>query len=239
MIQQLLSVLPQQVHPIALIIAVSGSVLGGILWLGGSRFSRTVVTLLCVSTGGLVGLQLPWWFGWALEGWATAVLGALVLGIAGYALHRIWVGFGLGLVLAFWAALAAFALSAPRGGFTWPVTPAGSSLTTQALDLWVSLPADTRELLPFACAAAMLMGITASVVWPRLGVVLLYSTSGISLLVGMGTLVLNTAKREWLTLIPSHTSSQLIVLVSAVAFGAVLQWRCPPTHHTTTPRRTV
>jgi hypothetical protein len=74
----------------------------------------------------------------------------------------------------------------------------------------------------------MLMGITAAVVWHRLGVVLLYSTSGISLLVGMGTLALNAAKREWLTLIPSQTSSQVIVLVSAVAFGAVLQWRCPP-----------
>ena len=235
MIQQLLSILPQQIHPIALIIAVSGSVLGGILWLGGSRFSRTVVTLLCVSTGALVGLQMPEWFHWALEGWATAVLGALVLGIAGYALHRIWVGFGLGLVLAFWAALATFALSAPRGGFMWPVTPVGSSLTAQAIDLWAALSPETRELLPFACAAAMLMGITASVVWPRLGVVLLYSASGISLLVGMGTLALNAAKREWLTLIPSHTSSQVIVLISAVAFGAVLQWRCPP-NHTATPR---
>ena len=45
-------------------------------------------------------------------------------------------------------------------------------------------------------------------------------------------------QREWLTLIPSHTSSQLIVLISAVAFGAVLQWRCPP-NHTAAPRRTV
>jgi hypothetical protein len=231
MIQQLLSILPQQIHPVALIVAVSGAILGGILWLGGSRFSRTVVTLLCVSCGALVGLQMPHWFGWALEGWATAVLGALVLGIAGYALHKIWVGFGLGLVLAFWAALASFAFSTGPNGFSWPVTPAGSTLTAQLLDLWTALSPETRELLPFACAAAMLMGITASVVWHRLGVVLLYSTSGISLLVGMGTLALNAAKREWLTLIPSHTSSQVIVLLCAVAFGAVLQWRCPPATH--------
>jgi hypothetical protein len=236
MLQQFLAILPQQIHPVALIIAVSGAILGGILWLGGSRFSRTVVTLLCVSTGSLVGLQMPEWFHWALEGWATAVLGAIVLGVAGYALHKIWVGFGLGMVLAFWAVLATFALTAAPGAFVWPVTPAGSSLTTQALDLWAALPGETRDLLPFACAAAMLMGITASVVWHRLGVVLLYSTSGISLLVGMGTLALNAAKREWLSVIPSHTSSQLIVLVSAVAFGAVLQWRCPPAH-LETPRQ--
>ena len=59
MIQQLLSILPQQIHPIALIIAVSGAVLGGILWLGGSRFSRTVVTLLCVSTGPWSACRCP------------------------------------------------------------------------------------------------------------------------------------------------------------------------------------
>ena len=238
MIQQLLSILPQQIHPVALIVAVSGSLLGGLLWLGGSRFSRTVVTLLCVSCGALVGLQAPHWFGWALEGWATAVLGALILGIAGYALHKVWVGFGLGLVLACWAALGAFAFSAdPRGGFAWPLTPAGSPLAIQVLDLWHALAPETRELLPFACAAAMLIGVTTSVVWHRLAVVLLYSTSGISLLVGMGTLALNAAKREWLSVIPSQTSSQVIVLLSAVAFGAVLQWRCPPASRTAEPRR--
>ena len=228
MIQQLLSMLPQQIHPVALILAVSGSILGGVLWLGGSRFSRTVVTLLCVSCGSLVGLQLPHVFGWAIEGWATAVLGSLLLGITGYALHKVWVGFGLGLVLALWAALATFVFSADPRGFAWPLTPAGSTLATHLLDLWNALAPETRELLPFACAAAMLMGVTASVVWHRLAVVLLYSTSGISLLVGMGSLALNAAKREWLSLIPSQTSSQLIVLLSAVAFGAVLQWRCPP-----------
>src|SRR3954447_19079624 len=103
MLQQLLAILPQQIHPVALIIAVSGAILGGILWLGGSRFSRTVVTLLCVSTGALVGLQMLDWFHWALEGWAAAVVGAIVLGVACYGLRKIWVGFGLGMVLAFWA----------------------------------------------------------------------------------------------------------------------------------------
>jgi hypothetical protein len=64
--------------------------------------------------------------------------------------------------------------------------------------------------------------------WPRFGVVLLYSTAGISLLVGLGTTALNSAKREWLSVIPSRTSSQVIVLLCMVAFGAVLQWRCAP-----------
>ena len=54
----------------------------------------------------------------------------------------------------------------------------------------------------------------------------------------MGTLALNAAKREWLTLIPSHTSSQVIVLVSAVAFGAVLRWLPPEPHHHPPPSLT-
>jgi hypothetical protein len=49
-----------------------------------------------------------------------------------------------------------------------------------------------------------------------------------TLLLGLGVAAINSAKHEWLALIPSQTSSQVIVLVSAVAFGAILQWRCAP-----------
>src|SRR4051812_2956990 len=89
MMQQLLSLLPGEIHSIAMMIAVAGAVLGGILWLGGSRFSRTLMTLISVFVGALVGLQVPHWFPLGLEGWATAVLGALVLGISGYSMHKV------------------------------------------------------------------------------------------------------------------------------------------------------
>jgi hypothetical protein len=74
----------------------------------------------------------------------------------------------------------------------------------------------------------LLSGVAISVLWPRIGVVLLYSTAGMSLLLGLGAAVLNSAKREWLAVIPSQTSSQVIVLISLVAFGAILQWRVAP-----------
>jgi hypothetical protein len=228
MIQQLLSLLPREINSIALMIAVAGAFLGGILWLGGSRFSRTLVTLISVSAGAMVGLQTPKWFALGLEGWATAVLGALLFGISGYALHRVWVGMGLGIVLAGWAAVAVFTLCTSPLGFAWPVVPAGASLEQQAVDLWNALSADARKLLPFACSAALLSGVAISVLWPRVGVVLLYSTAGMSLLLGLGAAAVNSAKREWLAVIPSQTSSQVIVLVSLVAFGAILQWRVAP-----------
>jgi hypothetical protein len=228
MIQQLLSLLPKEIDSIALMIAIAGAILGGILWLGGSRFSRTLMTLISVFTGALIGLQLPKWFELGLEGWATAVLGALVLGISGYALHKVWVGFGLGLVMAAWAGIATFTVCGDPKGFTWPISLEGATLHARLIDIWNALTPDARRLLPFACCAGLVSGFCASLLWQRLGVVLLYSTAGVTLLVGLGVAVLNSAKREWLNVIPSKTSSQVIVLISLVAFGAVLQWRCAP-----------
>lgn len=228
MMQQLLSLLPAEIHSIAMMIAVAGAVLGGILWLGGSRFSRTLMTLISVFVGALVGLQVPNWFPLGLEGWATAVLGALVLGISGYSMHKVWVGLGLGLVLAGWAGFATFVLCGDPKGFTWPISAEGATLHTRLIDIWNSLTPEARRLLPFACCAGLISGVCASLLWQRLGVVLLYSAGGVTLLVGMGIAVLNSAKREWLSVIPNQTSSQVIMLICLVAFGAILQWRVAP-----------
>src|SRR5258708_25325408 len=145
--QEVLALLPRHINSLAQAIAIAGAVLGGLLWLGGSRFSRTLMTLISVSTGGLIGLQMPRWFGWGLEGWATAVLGALVLGISGYALHKLWVGLGLGLVLAIWAAVGTLLVCADPKGFFWPVGVQGSTLQSHLVDLWNSLTPEARKLL--------------------------------------------------------------------------------------------
>jgi hypothetical protein len=227
MIQQLLALLPRQINTLVLVLAIAGALLGGLLWLAGARFNRTLVTLLSVTAGGLFGLQFPHWFGWRLEGWATAVLAALVLGISGYVLHKLWVGVGLGVVLAAWAALVTIALYPEPKGFAWP-TIEGIAWRDVLLTLWNAFSPEARRILPYACGGALLTGVAITFLWPRLGVVLLYSTAGVSLFLGLGTLALNAAKRDWLGIIPNQTSSQLIVLGSLVAFGAILQWRCIP-----------
>jgi len=227
MIQQLLALLPRQINTLSLVIAIAGAIVGGLLWLVGARFSRTLVTLLSVGAGALIGLQLPHWFGWRLEGWATAVLAALVLGISGYVLHKLWVGFALGVLLALWAGLATIALYADTKGFAWPAID-GVSWRDFLLVAWNTLSPDARRILPYACGAGLVSGVGVTFLWPRLGVVLLYSIAGVSLFLGLGTTVLNVARRDWLSVIPNQTSSQLIVLGSLVAFGAVLQWRCIP-----------
>jgi hypothetical protein len=142
--------------------------------------------------------------------------------------HKLWVGLGLGLVLAMWAGVWTFVVCDAPGGFAWPVSGEGTTFQGHLVDLWNALTPDARRLLPCACCAGLVGGICATLLWPRVGAVLLYSTAGISLLVGLGATALNCAKREWLSVIPNRTSSQVIVLVCMVAFGAVLQWRCAP-----------
>src|SRR5947209_12518319 len=83
MVQELLPLLPKELGTLALVLAVAGAVAGVGLWLVGSRFSRSLVTLLLVSVGGWTGLFFPRWFGWAIDGWAPAVGLAVVLGAAG------------------------------------------------------------------------------------------------------------------------------------------------------------
>src|SRR5688572_29577790 len=90
--------------PVAMM-SIFGVITGIILWLIGARFSRGVITLIAVSIGALVGLRLPAWFNIPLGTWATAIGSALALGVCGYALHCMWVGAGLSLLLAIWAAV--------------------------------------------------------------------------------------------------------------------------------------
>ena len=225
MIQHLLVLLPLQLSSMALLFALTGAALGVILWLAGSRFNRTIVTLISVSGGALIGLQMPGWFGWGLEGWATAVLAAIALGITGYVLPKVWVGVGLGTMLAIWVGAATLG-NCGDATFAWP--GAEANWREQVGQIWNGLPGDARRLLPFACATALFSGFSLALLWPRLGTALLYSGAGISLLLGLGLPVLNAVRRDWLRAIPGRTSSQIVVLFSLVAFGAIVQWRCVP-----------
>src|SRR5436853_514317 len=136
MLQELLPLLPKEVGTFAVVLAIAGTLVGAGLWLAGSRFSRTLITLLLVSLGG-----------------------------------------------------------------------------------WVGLPTLTRLYLPYACGAALISGLAASLLWPRVGLVLLYSTAGVSLLVGLGLTVVNVARPQWIESLPARSSTQLIIVLAMVAFG--------------------
>lgn len=224
MLQQLLALMPREVGTLGLIIAIAGTLAGVLLWLVGARFSRPLITLCTVALGATVGMMLPRWCDWSVSGMGTAVGGAVLLGISGYWLHRFWVGIGLGVVLSCWVALGTWTLLGGDAQWTWPEPDETSTAMNYLTTAWESLPPDVTHALPFTCATAMLSGLVAAVLWPRVGLVMLYSVAGVSLLVGMGLLAIEFGRPQWMNLVPAQESSQLLLLAGLVIFGALVQW---------------
>jgi hypothetical protein len=230
MVQLLLPLLPRELGTAALAMAVIGCLIGVLLWLLGSRFSRSLISLVLVALGGWTGLFLPRWFGWAIDGWAPAVGLALVLGVSGFFLHRLWVGVGLGLVLAIWAGVVTWMLcgGGADASWSWPTLTLKTQLLPYAHSLWENLPGGVQKILPYACGAALLSGVCAGMLWPRFGVATLYSALGVTLIVTLGLTAVNFSRPRWIGMLPGRTAAQALTLVGLVAFGALLQWRIVP-----------
>jgi len=229
MVQELLLLMPRDAGQAATVIALGGCVLGAVFWLLGARYSRGVIALLAVAVGGVLGMTLPRYYGWTVNTQATAVGGAVVLGLSGWLVHRVWVGVGLGLVLATWAALGTWIIyNDPAVAWAWPTVSVDTTLVTFGTDTWAQVPENIRKLLPYACGAAMLTGVCATLLWPKLGAVMLYSTAGVSLIVLMGLAAMEFARPQWLAHVPPITWVQLTLIGALVGFGAVVQWNVVP-----------
>lgn len=228
MLQHLLPLLSKDYSKITTLLMLAGAIVGVGLWLFGSRFSRTLVSLVLVSVGGWFGLFLPRWFGWSIEGWATAVGGALVLGISGFLLHRFWIGVGLGVIAVAWAAILTWTFCSGDAAWVWPKLTLGTHAWPYLQDIWANLPTQVQKILPFSCGAAFLSGCLYALIWPRLGVATFYSLTGVSMMTGLGLSALYVAKPEWLDHLPGKTYAQGLTLLGMVVFGALLQWKIAP-----------
>ena len=146
MLQALLPLMPGDAGFVAMAMDLAGMFIGAVLWLTGARFSRSLVTLSAVSMGAIIGMQLPEWMGWDVSGMGPAVGGAMVFGLSGFLLHRMWIGLALGTVLSMWALLILWAVTAQ--GQTWERPPVDESTTiaTYAPELWQALPMDFTRL---------------------------------------------------------------------------------------------
>src|SRR5947207_1288440 len=205
--------------------SIVGVVAGLVLWLVGARFSRGIVTLIAVSIGALVGLRMPAWFAVPLGAWSTAVGGALLLGISGYALHRMWVGAGLAFLLALWAGILVWNIYCSGRVGTFPDRVAGMGIDEYWTQVWNVLPRDFRRIGPFLCGLAIIFGVTVSVFWSRAAAVMLYSVLGVSVLMIMGMLGLAISKPQLLGILPSQTGTQIATFGGMVLFGAIVQWK--------------
>jgi hypothetical protein len=214
----------------ALLGALVGSAAGAILWLAGSRFSRSLVTLLAVTVGAAVGMHLPGWMGWPIDGMGLAVGGAVVLGLSGFLLHNTWVGLSLSGLLALWTGTAAWVI-AGRGArleIHWPdVDPAADAATVLAA-LWRAMRGDLPWVMPAAVAGALAAGVVITVAWPKLARVLAYSLAGVSLLVVAGVWAMQMSRPQWLAAAPKDFPTQVAILLVGVAVGVLIQWRLTP-----------
>lgn len=236
MVQELLPLLPKEIGQAALVAALFGTLVGVGLWLAGARFSRPMITLGAVTLGAIVGRQVPGWMNWNVNTMAASVGGAVVLGMSGFILHRVWVGLGLGLLLACWAALATWVLAGGAGAeLAWPAVDQTTTLTSLSQDLWATVPDKVKQVAPYATGGAMLSGFLASLLWPRVAVVLLYSALGTSLLVGMGLIAIENGRPQWITIVPAQTWAQVTTLLALVAFGAIVQWQLAPSKPASAP----
>jgi hypothetical protein len=225
MLQLLIQWLPSQVGSAALAIALAGAAAGAVLWLSGARFSRTLVGLVAVAIGAGVGMELPRWIGWTISGAGPAVGLALIAGLAGFIFHRLWIGVGLGIVLAGWAFLANWVLLKAPATFDWPAASGSGTLTEYAQQLWQSLPVNVAHELPLACGVAMVIGLITTIFWPRLAIATAWSAAGASLLTGLGSAAMQFGRPQWLSLLPQQLGSQLLALSVLVAVGVAAQWK--------------
>jgi hypothetical protein len=212
----------------ALLAAFAGTAAGAVLWLAGSRFSRSLVTLLAVSLGAVLGNQLPGWLGWSVDAMGIACVGALVLGLTGYLLHTTWIGLSLSLVLALWVGTAAWLTVGGGEQLHWPAMNGSGSVEAILADVWRSLPGELPRVMPVAVAAALIGGVAITVLSPRLGRVLTYTLVGLSLLVVMGVTAMRMSRPDWLALLPRSLVTQLAVLLGMVLTGVLVQWRLTP-----------
>ncbi len=225
MVQQLIAWLPDQIGAAAVLIAICGAIIGATLWLAGAKFSTTLIGLATTSFGAAAGMAMPRYFGWSINGAAPAIAMAIVMGVSGFVLHRIWVGIGLGAVLAAWAALTSWASLCGDRQFVWPKYLATDNAVTYAHSIWAILPADVAHVLPYACGVAMLTGLVVTIFWPRLAIATAWSLAGVSMLVGLGAAAMEFSRPQWVNDIPREPSSQVLGLIALVAVGAAAQWR--------------
>ena len=212
----------------ALLAAFAGTAAGAVLWLAGSRFSRSLVTLLAVSLGAVLGVHLPGWLGWSVDSMGVAFVGALVLGLTGYLLHTTWIGLSLSLVLALWVGTAAWLTVGGGEQLHWPAVNPSADVDVMLADVWRSLPGDLPRVMPLALGLALLGGVAITVFSPKLGRVLTSTMVGLSMLVVMGVTALRMSRPDWLVLLPRSFPTQVVILLGMVLTGVLIQWRLAP-----------
>lgn len=228
MVSEVLSLLPDALTRCPPGVSI-GCAAGGLgLWLVGARFSRSILTLAGVAAGTVVGMRLPGWCGWQVEGMGVAVGGAILLGTFAFLFHRTYIGLLLGTGMMLWAGVGVWIARAGAAVWNWRSVRWQGDTVRLLRDTWATLPPNLQRTLPVACAAAFATGLMLAVFFPKLSKVLAHSLIGMTLILVMGALALQATRPLWLTSLPGSNLAQGGVLVALVLVGAGWQWRITP-----------
>ena len=227
MLQQLLPLLPAQDQNGSAVIGacVLGALAGIVLWLAGARYSRMVVTLVAVTIGGFIGMLAPRIMGWTANTMATAMAGAMLLGLIGFILHGTFVGIAFVCVLSLWAAVGTWLACHGDSIITWPADAVSPAEFVRLV--WDQLPDAVRGPMPVAIGLVGLAGGVVTLARPKVAMVLGYSVAGVTLLVVMGLWAMKT-RSIWPNFVPTTMNLQVAIIAAMVFIGAVVQWQWLP-----------
>ena len=230
MLREAVSLLPDAIVRCPLGTAGAFCALGVMMWVVGGRVSRSILALVGVAAGTVVGMHLPEWRGWQVDGMGLAVGAALLLGSAMFFMHRTCIGLLLGLGMMLWAALGVWIFMGGDATWNWRAATWDGDMVQYLHQLWQALPPQMARVFPAACFAGFATGVTISVFFPKLGKVLAHSLIGVTLMALMGAIVAGAAWPHWLAAVPGSNAAQGLALVGLVVLGALIQWRLTPPH---------
>ena len=234
MLQELLPLMPSQSGGVVLVATlILGGLAGLVFWFAGARYGRMIITLFMVAAGGAFGMLGPRLFAWDINSMAAAVGAAMIAGLAAFLMHRFFAGIGLGIVLALWAALGTWLVCHGNKPLAWPT--GAENLNAFAKALWDALPDEVKSPLPVATGAAMFFGMMTALLWPRLGTVLMFSTTGVTLLTAMGLWAIQSRTVQWPSFLPAKTDAQIVLLSGMVVLGVMVQWHWLPMKRKVSP----
>lgn len=228
MLYQLTALLPSELLRLSAGATVMCAVAGIALWLVGARFSRYLVTLAAVAVGTVVGMRLPTWMGWQVDGMGTAVAGAIVIGVGGFLLHRTWIGLLLGLMMALWVGLAVWVAMAGDVQWDWHAVEWSGQPVQFMKNVWQTFPPNLSRIVPIAMMTGFGAGTLLAVFWPKLSKVLAFTLIGVTVAVPMGLVATRDVHPQWLSLVPSAVPAQVALLAGLVVLGSIIQWRNTP-----------
>ena len=230
MLREAVDLMPDVINQVPIGAALMLCALGILLWLIGGYVSRSVLVLAAVAAGTVIGMRLPGWRGWHVDGMGVAVGGAMLGGSMVFFMHRTCIGLLLSCGLTLWTGLGLWVFMGGGATWDWRAAPWDGDMVQYLHGLWQTLPPQMAHVFPISCFIAMAVGITIAVYSPKLSKVLTHSLIGVTLVALMGTIAILGIRPQLFSLIPGSDRFQAMALVALVLIGAFIQWRIIPPH---------